>query len=182
MAELMYSEKDIKVIKEKFAENDALLKIVRKLFFGADISEAEKKTIVDSFDDETIEVLRRKIYSTKSFEVPIGQVSDFWLGVETQIFGASRDTIVQSIESKAKVEKMFKTAFDLLKNPDGEKVSLEYKPEVSLLSDPLQTSLIARNLYMKAIETALFTVKTIAGQKDETPEQALKRLKQDSAK
>lgn len=182
MAELMYSENDIKIIKGLFADNDYLLKLLRRLFFGDELTEQEKKIITDTFKDEaSIEVLRRKVYSTKNYDTQIGHVSDFWMGAESQIFGASRDTIAQAVESKSIVEEMFKKAFNLLKDPNGQKVNLEYNP-ISLMSDPLQTGLIARNLYMKAIETALFTVKTIAGQKDETPEQALKRLNQDSTK
>lgn len=178
---LMYTNKDIELIKATFAENEELLKVIRKLFFGYDLSEEEKDLIKSSFSNkEVIEVLRRKVYGLNNINTPIGQLSDFWLGVEQQIFGASRDTIFQAIESKKMVLNMFTKAFNLLENPDGEKVSVDTNPMTE--TDPLGVLVIARNLYMKAIETALLTIQTIAGKKSETVEETVARLQKDSNK
>lgn len=179
--ELMYSDKDIELIKSVFAENDALLVTMRKLFFGAELTVDEKKLITTTFSNkEVIEVFRRKVYSTDNYNTPIGQLSDFWLGVESQVFGASRDTVYQAVLSKEFVLSMFNKGFELLTNPDGEKVDV--KVGVSIDTDPLAVKIIARNLYMKAIETGLHAVKVIAGMKTETVESAVKRLKSDSSK
>jgi hypothetical protein len=179
--QLMFNEKEIALIKSTFAENDALLVAVRKLFFGQDITADEKKMITSAFvNEDVINALRRKVYGLNSFETPIGQLSDFWLGVESQIFGASRDTIYQAMVSKEMVLDMFTKAFNLLTNPDGEKVNVEVSPKIE--TDPLGVKIIARNLYMKAIETGLLGVKTIAGMKTESPEEAVKRLTKDSAR
>lgn len=178
--DLMYSNKDIELIKSVFSENDALLITLRKLFFGYDLTTEEKKMVLANFSNpEAIEVFRRKVYSVDNMETPIGQLSDFWLGVESQIFGASRDTVYQALLSKEYVLSMFEKGFNLLKNPDGEKV--DTAPKVSIETDPLGVKIIARNLYMKAIETALHAVKVIAGMKNETAEQAVKRLQSDSS-
>lgn len=177
----MYSNKDIDLIKSIFSENEVLLIMLRKLFFGYELTADEKKIITSNFSNpEAIEVLRRKVYSTDNLETPIGQLSDFWLGVESQIFGASRDTIYQALTSKEMVLDMFKKGFNLLTNPDGEKVDV--KVQVLLEADPLGVKIIARNLYMKAIETGLHSINIIAGMKTETTEQAVKRLSQDSSK
>jgi hypothetical protein len=178
---LMYSGKDIDIIKRVFAENDALLIVIRKLFFGVDISDNEKLSVKDTFKDKDVrDVFQRKVYGLNNFDTPVGQLSDFWMGVEKQIFGAGRDTIRQTIESKQIVFGMFEKAMKLLENPDGEKVDVSTFP--SLITDELQVGLIARNLYMQAIETSLLTLKSIAGMKQETTEQAIKRLTQDSTK
>lgn len=178
---LMYSDKEITLIKAVFSENDLLLKSIRRLFFGATMTEDEKKLIVETFANEELkEIFRKKVYGFNNLDTQIGHLSDFWLGVEQQIFGASRDTVYQAVESKNIVLSMFIKAFDLLSNPDGEKVDVNRF--YSLEADPLQVHLMARNLYMKAIETSLLTVQTIAGQKEETLEQTLKRLQKDSSK
>lgn len=177
----MFNNKEIELIKSAFSENDVLLIAVRKLFFGQEISDDEKKMIKATFvNEDVVNALRRKVYGLNSFETPIGQLSDFWLGVESQIFGSSRDTIYQAIMSKEIVLDMFTKAFNLLTNPDGEKVNVEINPIIE--ADPLGVKIIARNLYMKAIETGLLGVKTIAGMKTESVEDAVKRLKQDSSK
>lgn len=177
----MYSNKDIDLIKATFAENDALLVMVRKLFFGYDLTEDEKKAVKNTFSNpEVVEVFRRKVYSAGNVETDIGHINDFWFGVEEQIFGASRDTIYQALSSKELVLSMFTKAFKLLSNLDGEKVDTSFSPIIE--ADPLGIKLIARNLYMKAIETGLHSMKVIAGMKSESVEQAVKRLTQDSAK
>lgn len=177
----MFNNKEIDLIKSAFAENDVLLIAVRKLFFGQEISEDEKKMIKATFvNEDVVNALRRKVYGLNSFETPIGQLSDFWLGVESQIFGASRDTVYQAVRSKELVLDMFTKGFNLLTNPDGEKVNVDINPMIE--ADPLGVKIIARNLYMKAIETGLLGVKTIAGMKTESTEEAVKRLKQDSSK
>lgn len=176
----MYSDNDIDLIKATFAENDFLIIAVRKLFFGAKLTEEEQKSIKQAFKEpKVIEVVRRKIYPVFNPETPVGQLSDPWLGVEEQIFGASRDTIVQAINSKAIAMAMFEQAFNSITG--GKQVSIEFNP-ASIVADELAVNLIARNLYMKAIETGLTGIKMIAGKKDETLEQTLKRLTQDSAK
>lgn len=178
--QLMYSDKEINLLKATFAENESLLKTIRRLFLGGELTDIEKNVIKETFQNqELIEAFRHKVYGLDNYDTPIGQVSDFWLGAEKQIFGASRDTIEQVVQSKAMVRKMFETAFNLLRNPDGEKVDTLFIPSEI---DGLQIKLLARNLYIQAIETSLLTVLTIAGKKDETLEQTLARLQRDSSK
>lgn len=179
---LMYTDKEIDLIKSVFSENEFLMLAIRKLFFGAEVTAEEKDLIVKTFKGKEIkEVFRKKVYGLNNFSTPVGQISDFWMGAEMQIFGASRDTVLQVVESKGLVLEMFEQAFDLLDNPDGKRVSIQYDPN-SVAIDPLGVKLIARNLYMKAIETALLTVLSIAGLKTETTAQTLERLQKDSSK
>lgn len=178
--QLMYSDNDIELIKATFAENDFLIIAIRKLFFGAKLTKEEQNSIAEAFKEpKVLEVVRRKIYPVFNVETPVGQLSDPWLGVEEQIFGASKDTITQAVNSKAIAMTMFEQAFKSIYG--GEQVSIEYNP-ASLIHDELGVNLIARNLYMKGIETGLTGIKMIAGKKEETLEQTLKRLTQDSAK
>ena len=178
---LMYSEKDIEVIKRTFADNEALLISIRKLFYGQDITKEEKDLIKSIFSNpEVVEVFRRKVYPVQDFNRGLIAFNDFWLDAESQIFGSSRDTVYQTIESKKLIKDMFEKAFNLLTNPDGEKVSIEYEPMIE--ADPLGIKLIARNLYIRAIQTALITVQAIAGKKEESVEDTVKRLSQNSSK
>jgi len=185
-AKLMYNDRELLLIKSVFAENEELLKSVRKLMFGSKVSLKEIEAIKSSFSNpDVVDAVKHKVYGLNNLETPIGQLSDFWMGAETQIFGASRDTIYQAVAVKEKVLEMFEKAFALLTNPDGEKVNLEVK---SILNKPraeideLQIDLIARNLFMKAIDSGLFAIMTIAGKKDETLEDVLNRLSKNSNK
>lgn len=185
-AKLMYNDRELLLIKSTFAENEDLLKAVRKLMFGAEVSLKEIESIKSAFSDpDVIDAVRHKVYGLNNLETPIGQLSDFWMGAETQIFGASKDQIYQAVAVKEKVLGMFEKAFALLTNPDGEKVDLKVKSVLNVPVteiDPLQIDLIARNLFMKAIDSGLFAIMTIAGKKDETLEDVLKRLSKNSNK
>jgi hypothetical protein len=173
----MFNDKELRIIKDTFADNEDLLKSVRKLLFGAEISLQEKENIKNTFSNpEVLEAVRHKIYGLNNFDTPIGQLSDFWMGAESQMFGAPLPQIKQAIEVKTKVLAMFTKGFELLVNPDGEKVSTE------IVIDELGVGIIARNLYMKAIDMGLFTVLNIAGKKGETIEELYKRLEKNSAK
>lgn len=175
-------DSDNEIIKGVFAENDELLFTMRKLFFGAEITIEEKQLIKNTFQNKAVvDVFQRKLYSKENYGTEIGHVSDFWLGAETQIFGASRDTIHQAVRAKETILESFEKAIALLSNPDGERVDVN-KMKMSLEADPLAVGLLVRILYMKAIESALHSVKTIAGLKSETVEETTKRLLKDSSK
>lgn len=176
------ADNDIALIKAVFSENDGLLFTMRKLFFGAELTLDEKELIKNTFADKAIiEVFQRKLYGLNNYETEIGHINDFWLGAETQIFGASRDTIYQTISSKERILENFEKALALLSNPDGERVDIS-KMKMSLEADPLGVGLMVRILYMKAMELALHSVKTIAGTKAESVEEAVKRLAKNSSK
>ncbi len=175
------NEKEIDLIKRTFKGAEYLLKSVRAVFFGADVSAEDRQALKKLFaDDEVKEAVRKKMYPLlKTDNVPIGQVADFWMGTESHILGASRDTIHQAVASKEKVLKMLTQSFDNLTNPKGELVSLEYSAE-SIELDPLQIGLLARNLYIRSVETGLNFVKLTAEQITETPAQTKARTKKDS--
>lgn len=174
----MYSEAEIGLIKKYFAENDHALKNARRILFGFPIKEEDKQEVIALFKQpKAVDLFQRKLFAKLNPEAPLGTANDFWLGAEQQVFGASRDAIVQTVQAKEMVLEAFEKALEALTG--GEMKIIEVK---SLEADPLQSSLIARNLFIKAVETALYTLTVIAGQKEESPEQAVKRLKQNSSK
>src|SRR4051812_29384068 len=102
---LPVSDKDKNLIVGAFKDNEYLLKAIRSLFFGFPVSLKDKKLIKDIFKNPDIKnAVRKKIYPLMDPESPIGQNADFWLGTETQVFGASRDTIYQSLATKVTLE------------------------------------------------------------------------------
>lgn len=180
LKELPVSEKELALLKSVFMENDFGLRSIRSLFFGYDITPAENEWIKNTFQNaELREAFRKKIYPLMDNESPIGQVTDFWLGTETQIFGASRDTIFQAVQTKLLVKSYLEQALSLLSNPDGEKIELA-NPVSDV--DPLQVRLLARNLYIKTIETGLLFIKLAVDAKPETKEEMKKRIAKNSNK
>ncbi len=175
------TEKDNELLRLVFKDNEALLKLVRSLFFGLPLTDGEKELIKTSFANKDVrEAMRNKVHGDITRDVPIGAEGDFWSGIESQIFGRDMYTVRQAVESKEKVLQMFNQAFDLLANPHNVSMDLSYDP---ITTDPLQIKLLARTLYWKAMTVALATYKVIAEQKDgENVQETAKRMQKDSMK
>lgn len=174
------SDKERELLKSVFKDNEYLLKIIRSLFFGYDVTQKEKDLIVKTFKNADLkEYFRKKIYPLMSNETPIGQISDFWLGVEEQVLGQSRDTIYQIHASKSEVKRMLEKSIALLTNPDGEKINLEVS---SIEADPLQVKMLARNLYIKTMETGLNFIQLTANYEEPSSTEINKKAKLNSNK
>jgi len=175
-------KKNIENVKKYFTDQEELLILVRRLFYGEDISAEEKQIIKTVFNNkDSINII--KDYIAPEFEAssPIGQLKgDIWAGAESQVFGQNKDTIYQVINSKIQAKEMFRTALNLLENLDGKKVNINFTPAIL---DELQINLIARNLFIKGVEQGLMNIWGIAGtDPKETEEQMYERLKKNSNK
>lgn len=175
---MLVSDNDIALLKSIFSDNDDLLKLVRNLFFGLELTAEEKELIVSTFkNDDARRLIRQRFIPYIRKDVPIGQTVDLWTGVDVK--GKYKDEIYQSILGRKMLIEMTNKALGLLENPDDEKVSLDFNPTVVDIND-LQVELIARNTFISHVEMQLMMIKIIAGQKTETVEGAKKRLTQDS--
>jgi hypothetical protein len=179
---LPVSEQEAELLKVAFKDNESLLKLVRALFFGFELSADEKMRIKSSFANEQLrEALRKKIFPVLSKDSPIGQITDAWMGIESNVFGQPKDTIYQAVQSKQVVLEMLDKAMNLLSNPDGEPMDLKYNPNEYLI-DGLQIKLLARNFYMKTVETALHFINQFANQAVVKPEEVKERRAKNSNK
>lgn len=180
--QMSVNEQEIELIKKTFADNEPLLKLMRALFFGLEVSKAEKDTILSTFaSDELRAIMWKRFLPSLSKDLPIGQAADVWLGVEGMVFGAHRDQIEQAVEYKELSIKMTQQALELLENPDAHVMDVSYGTKKHP-GDALQVNLLARNQYIRHIESQLMFLFIIAGQKTETVADAKKRLQQSSSK
>ena len=174
------NEEEVKLLKQTFKGNENLLKKMRGLFFGFDLTKEEKDSIRSIFADKHLrEAVRKKIYPLLSNDAPIGSVADYWMGTEATVFGGHRDQITQSISSKEKVFEFLTRAISLLENPDQPKIDLVYNPQAD---DDLKTGLLARNLYIRSIETGLNFIKMVADIENKTEKQVKDIMKKNSVK
>lgn len=180
---LLVNEDNIALLKNAFADNEELLVSIRNLFFGFQVSDSEKAVIRSIFSDPKLKAeLTRRLMGRFAPDLPIGTSNDFWAGTEQQILGKFPDEIAQVMGYKQRCKEMFEVALNLLDDPNGPKNNVvDFNPKHDL-KDTLHISLLARNQYIKTIETTLVFIKAIAGTKSETPQQAKKRLEADSSK
>ena len=169
-------EKDNQLVIATFKDRDNLLKSIRALFLNLGINPQEKEE-VRNLSPEIKRILKDKLYPVMDKETPIGQVKDAWLGAEQMVFGHTRETIQQAIEYKNKALKMTQAALELL-NEDGNEIDLTYEPSDL---DPLGVNLLARNQFIRHIESQLYSLWVIANQKEESAGQKKKRIQADSS-
>lgn len=149
------------LIQKTFSEE--LLLAMRSLFYGLEFNDSDKTLIRAVFSDpKALVAVRRRFLPKLDTSTPIGSVGDAWIGVEENIYGAHRDTIKQAIGYKELVIDMTEKALQLLENPDGQRISLKYQPE---LDDELGTKLLARNMFIKHVESQLNFLKIVMGNK-----------------
>lgn len=177
------AERDAQLIRDTFFENDALLKVVRALMLGYDMSAPDKTAIRSTFANADLRrIMWKRFCPLLNRNDDIGSLSDIWLGVEAMVFGQPQSTVEQAIGYKEKAIEMTKLGLGLLENPDGEKPSIEYKPNQL---DVLGVNLLGRNMYIRHIEKQLGLLKLIAAQtpaKPETKKEKAKRKEKDSNK
>lgn len=175
-------DKELQLLKATFKDDDELLKSIRGLFLGFEVSDSQKKKIKELFaNEDLLNAVAKKLYPKLTNETDIGIIPDFWAGIDTQIIGQSAETIKQIVESKQLVFEMLEQAMGLLKNPDEFKMVLEYNPKL-VLNDPYQIGLLARTIYIKAVNTGTSYIKVLANAKEETQEEVIARMRKDSSK
>lgn len=171
------------LIKQVFGKHPELVKVLQALFLGFELTSDEKELVKSTFaNDELYEAVRKRIAPRLERDTMVGQQSDEWAGLETDIYGSHPDKIYQSVHYKKEAIAMAKRAVALLRNPDGEQIDISYDPDTTL-NDPLQIKLLARNMYIKMVQNQLSTIWIISEQREgENPNQTAERILKDSAK
>lgn len=173
--------KDQLVIEEHFKDNEALLKVMRRLFFGMPLLEDEKANIKKVFKDKTLfDLMRRRFLPHFTDDMPIGNAVDVWLGAEEMVFGKHPTEMMQAVQYKHQGIEMVKKALALLQDPDGEKVQLEYLP-MMYPGDELYINLLARNMFIKSVDKQLTLLFVVANHENMTKEELQKRMRMDSS-
>lgn len=152
---------DRDIIKKYFKGSDDLLLAMRAVMFDLDPTETEKQLVREAYaNDELFNIIRYRFLPSLSKQVPIGQVQDIWLGIDQMLMGQSATTIEQTVALNEISIDMMKDAIELLRNPDGHKVSVASWDS----SDPMQAPLLGRNRFIRAVETQILALKTVANQ------------------
>lgn len=169
---------DKEELEKAFKGNSELLLSIRALLFGKDTSKKERSDIKAVFNDELIRVFRKRMVGEALKSTPIGQYQGFWNSTEKQIMGAPEHTIKQVVEAKKLAKTYLDQAFELLKDPEGEPIKAEIQP---LEDDPLQSSLIAKNLFEGTVENTLAMIDVIVNREDMTEEEVKEKVFKNSA-
>jgi len=172
----IYTDDELMLLKSVFAENIPLVKIIRKVMLGLDIEEFEESQWKATFfENKPLKKLIRKMFlPTIDGDAPINQVVDLWLTVdisnklpeEAASIVTARGLIIDYLDERLDV---------LLGDKADSKKLIDF--DVKDMDD-----LRARRDIVMHIENMLNTINSLAGYKQETPEETIKRLEQNSNK
>lgn len=181
---MRFSDAELQIIKNSFADNEILLKCIRKVFLQVPLTDDEKNIIVSAFKDkpDLEKVIRKTFLPQIDAEAPIYQVIDLWMTVE--IKDKDPQLAYSHLQSRDILIKYLAQQLDVLFGAATEK-GIDF----ARLSDISQDSyaevyaqMLARNTLISHVEQQLGQLSLLAGQNDETVEQTKTRLAQDSSK
>jgi len=185
---MRYTDAELSLIKNSFAENEELLKAMRKVFLQLPLSEADEIAIRGNFGGKQgiKDLLRKTFMPELDGNAPFGQLIDLWMSVDVKekpledmmpVFKA-RQLLIELLEQQL-------VSMDSLSEGKEvkEKIKIADLTELKTRTvDKFYTNVIARNTLITHVDSQLMQLEALAGLKDETLEQTLERLKKDSSR
>jgi len=184
LQQMRYSTEELSLIKNTFAENQDLLKSLRKHFLQLPLTENEANQL-HNFNPEILKLLRRFFLPTLEGDEPINQIIDLWMTINFQ--DRTPETAILHLRARSLViEYLEQQLWSLEKEEEKCDFRLEFRDFISLNSKQVYINFIARNTIVQHVEQQLTQIYILAGLKQETTEQTLERiqekLKKDSSK
>lgn len=170
-------EKQLSLIKSAFEGNKELLISIRNLFFGLELSKAEKDLIVKTFaSPELRKIMRDRLIPSIDKEAPLEVSKDMWTGFD--MISSTNEVIKRTVQVRANLIGMLEIALELLENPDGKRPYVDFNPMTGDVDGVLLTS---RNHFIGMVVSQLNALSVIANTKTDTPEQIKKKIRKDSS-
>ena len=184
--QFIYTKDELALIQRTFAENDALLYTIRKVFLQFPLTDAEKNLIRISVTEPVITILRKRMLPDISEFAPLGQLSD----IRTTL---TADLKVKDIEGMAPLFAAKQLEIDYLTRRfaelgDIEAIQPHDESELSALgriTGDAKADYINQTAYLFIlgyIDPCLQMIKTIAGTKEETMDEKVERMSRNSTK
>lgn len=176
--ELTLTEIENNIIRDTFLDNLALLKAMRRIAFGLEVTDQEKNTIKTAFaNDELCEAIRKRLKPELGDDDNLAFIGYDWAGTETLISNQTPDTITQVIAYKKVRQDLTAQALALFKDPFSGKIELNMKPSQT---DKMQSELLGEIQYVRHIQSQLNFLNVVAEQNRLSPIQKEDMAKKDS--
>lgn len=179
------TDAELGLIKATFADNEVLLKAIRKVFLQIKLTADESLMFTSNVinHDEVMALLKKMVLPTIDGDAPIHQIVDLWLTVNIR-----EKTPEQSYSEIVARDILIKYLEQQFREIEGEKpkkgrMSLNDFVEIDAKS-PLEvhSGLLARNTIINHIEQQISQIQILAGRRDESVEDTKERLQKDSTK
>lgn len=176
--QMRISDEEISVLKNTFAENDVLLKSVRKAMLGLPMDADERTYLNQVFSNPQLKkVVRRCFLPEIEGDVPLGQNMDLWMTIS--FVDRTPEMAHLVMQARHLLIEMLESGLKQLTEPEF--INL-VQFEVTKDAEQDYIHLTARNSFINHLDQQLIQIKFLAGRKEETVEQTKARLQKDSNK
>ena len=186
----MFNDKELSLIKNTFADNDELIYTIRKVLLQFPITEAEEKLLLTSISPEVYAVIKKRVYPDVDPEAPMFQIADMYQSLTQPMNGKGVEEMAPLFDAKELeidyLEQQFGVLKDISTHSVGDKTVKIKLDDLKILKGKdaytRYVHTMARNYLLTHVDSFLNHLKVLAGQKNETVDQAKKRLERDSSK
>jgi len=182
---MRFSEKELITIKGVFAENDDLLRTMRKVFYQMPLNAVDLSALELTFKNkpELDRVLRKCFLPEIEADVPFQQQIDLWMTIQLKEMMVGEASV--HLDSIQIWIDYMNQQLEVLKTGKYKKPKIDFK-ELTDIKEDIPTErfakVLARNTIINHVEQQLNQILILAGMKTETPEETLERLSKDSNK
>lgn len=180
--QMRFSDAELAIIKNTFADNEPLLKALRKVFLQMNLSSSEERMIEGISKNKDVQRVIKKVFlPSLDGDAPINQIVDLWLTLD--IKGKDVDVVYHDALARQKLIQYLDEQLSRLKTKRLDGIKFESLIDVEG-KDPLSVyiNLIVRNTILGHTEAQLQQLSVLAGLKAETVEETKERLLKNSAK
>jgi hypothetical protein len=179
----IFNDEELSLIKNTFADNDALLYSVRKVLLQFPLTLAEKALIKQGITEPVWNVLKKRILPEISDDFPIGQLPSLLTTLTEQLKVRNVEEMEPQFAAKRMEIDYLTQQFEVLRDIDGdnpEPLKLAYLGNIGANTGTIYARLTAYLFLLGYIDPMLNFIRSLAGQKTETLEEQKKRLSRDS--
>lgn len=183
----MFSKAELALIKNTFADNDALLYSIRKVLLQFPLSAAERELVKQSITPAVFAVIKKRLLPDLDPDAPITQLGDYRSLLTQDLKTKSTEELTVFFEARNLEMAYLQQQLDILADIDqpikspGIQLS-ELKAMGGKDGYGKHVDLMAYLNLLGYIDPQLYHLKLIAGEKNETPEAQRLRLTRDSTK
>ena len=181
--QMRFSDAELGLINNTFADNEKLLKTLRKVFYQVDLTDEDKAIIKIVQSPEVLKILRKIFLPEIDVNAPLGQNVDLFMTINVQ--GKEPIDVSYELDGRVRVIKALENGLNRLVSFDNNGINNIVKFEPLLYranADEDMISVTARNTVIMHVEQQLLQIRALAGIKKETLEETKRRLEKDSTK
>lgn len=180
---MRFDEGEMIALKNTFSDNEELIKTMRRVFLQSKLSVEDIAIVNTIFKEDSMKALITKFFNpTISGQEHLNQVVDLWTTLQTKELAP--DYVALTVKARDILIKYIVQQIDKLFNLDS--------VETIILSDLIKfdevydtdiyINLVARNSIIQHVEDRLTNILVLAGDKNETVENTMRKMKKNSSK